>query len=219
MGSVVALALLGLTSAGFVGAVAAQDAVAVTAFAEGSLKGWASRSFAGQTRYTLVEDAAAGGLVLKATSSDSASGQFRKIKIDLRRTPMLNWSWKVARTFSDIDEGRRSGDDFPARIFVVVERGALGSRSLSLNYVWASRYPVGAQWPSPYTSQVRLHAVDSGDEALREWVHHKRNVRTDLETAFGEDITEIDAIALMTDTDDHGGQAETYYGEIWFSAE
>jgi hypothetical protein len=214
----VALALLGMIFTDFAETAAAQD-VAVSAFADKTLKGWASRRFAGETRYILVPDAEAGRTVLRAVSSDSASGLFRKIKIDLSKTPVINWSWKVIRTFPDIDEQTKSGDDFPARIFVVVERGVLGSRSLSLNYVWASRHPTGSDWSSPYTNQVRLFAVDSGAEALGEWVHHKRDVRTDMKEVFGEDITEIDAIALMTDTDDHGGQAETYYGDIWFSEE
>lgn len=47
------------------------------------------------------------------------------------------------------------------------------------------------------------------------WVRHKRSLREDLKKVFGEDITEIiDAVAIMTDADDHKGRAQTYYGDI-----
>jgi hypothetical protein len=54
---------------------------------------------------------------------------------------------------------------------------------------------------------------------LNNWVSHKRNVRADLKEQFGEDIQSIDAVALMTDTDNSGGAAQAFYGDIWFSAE
>ena len=36
---------------------------------------------------------------------------------------------------------------------------------------------------------------------------------------FGEAILKIDAVALMTDTDNAGGETTAYYGDIFFSAE
>jgi hypothetical protein len=62
-------------------------------------------------------------------------------------------------------------------------------------------------------------ALNSGSPGLNVWFSHKRNVRNDLREQFGEDITSIDAVALMTDTDNSGGRARAYYGDIWFTAE
>ena len=95
----------------------------------------------------------------------------------------------------------------------------MGLSSLSVNYVWASRHPAGSTWSSPFTTRVRLMAMDSGLTGLNAWVSHKRNVRNDLKDQFSEDITAIDAVALMTDTDNSGGHARAYYGDIWFSAD
>ncbi len=200
-------------------AVAADQDILVGPFSRGSLSGWSSRSFKGETKYELVEDASQRTVVLAAATNAAASGRYREIRIDLTKTPFLNWSWKVTGVFEGIDEGQKAGDDFPARIYVVVERGLLGARSLALNYVWASQHGAGSEWPSPYTAQVRLIAVDSGQKGLGSWVQYKRNVRDDLRRAFGEDINEIDAIAIMTDADDHKGSAQTFYGDIWFSPE
>jgi hypothetical protein len=190
--------------------------VRVGAFSTGDLNGWESRSFKGQTDYRLAMDG--GRRVLTATTTGGASGRFRKIKIDLTRTPFINFSWKVGGVYDGINETVKAGDDFPARIYVVREKGIMGMNSQALNYVWSSARPVGSLWSSPYTGQVKLLALNSGAGKAGAWERHKRNVREDLRRAFGEDITEIDAVALMSDSDDFKGKAEAAYGDIWFSA-
>ncbi|MFG1313140.1 MULTISPECIES: DUF3047 domain-containing protein [Hyphomicrobiales] len=214
-----ALKLLGLSGmlAALAQGAAAQDRVEVGRFSNGTVAGWESRSFKGETAYTVITDPDIKAPALRAVADASASGRFRKIKVDLNRTPFLNWSWKVSNSFPDIDERTKAGDDFAARLYVVVERGIMGMGSLSLNYVWANRQATGSLWPSPYSGQVQLLALDSGAKDLGQWVHHKRDLRADLRQAFGEDIPAIDAVALMTDTDNHGGRAEALYGDIWFS--
>ena len=57
------------------------------------------------------------------------------------------------------------------------------------------------------------------DDRSGEWVTEKRNVREDLKKVFGKDITSIDAIAIMTDTDNTGREAHASYGDIFFTAE
>jgi hypothetical protein len=59
-----------------------------------------------------------------------------------------------------------------------------------------------------------------------EWHREKRNVYQDLITAFGDKGSDkaneaaygyIDAIAVMTDTDNSGASATAWYGDIFFS--
>ncbi|MFZ2155976.1 MAG: DUF3047 domain-containing protein [Bradyrhizobium sp.] len=198
---------------------AADLSVPVGQFSKASLEGWEQKSFKGETEYAFVYDPAKRATVLQAVSGAAASGRFRKIAIDLTKTPFLNWSWKVSAPLVGNDENAKSGDDFSARLYVVAERGIMGVSSLSVNYVWASQHPAGSSWPSPFTRRVRLMAMNSGSIGLNMWVSHKRNVRDDLRDQFGEDITSVDAVALMTDTDNSGGRARAYYGDIWFTAE
>lgn len=190
--------------------------VQVGRFSIGDLQGWDTRSFKGETEYRIVNDG--GARVLSARTNGGASGRFRKVKINLTQTPFINFSWKVSGVYKDINEATKSGDDFPARVYVVHERGLMGMSSISLNYVWSSARPIGSLWASPYTSQVKLLALNSGKEKASQWAKHKRNVREDLRRAFGEDIAEIDAVALMSDADNFGGNIEASYGDIWFSA-
>lgn len=198
---------------------AADQSIAVGQFSKASLAGWERKAFKGETDYAFVYDATKRATVLQAVSSAAASGRFKKIAVDLTKTPFLNWSWKVSGPLVGNDENAKNGDDFSARLHVVVERGIMGVTSLSVNYVWASQHPAGSSWPSPFTRRVRLMAVNSGSTGLNNWVSHKRNVRNDLRDQFGEDIMSIDAVALMTDTDNSGGRARAYYGDIWFTAE
>lgn len=60
-------------------------------------------------------------------------------------------------------------------------------------------------------------ALRGPEATLNAWQTEKRNVRTDRHRLFGEDIRYIDAVALMTDTDNRQSQASAFYGDIWFS--
>jgi hypothetical protein len=212
------LAALLLSCLAFPAAADARQTVPVGRFSEGSLDDWSVRRFSGETSYRLVQDPDRNARVLEARASGAASGRFAEVEIDLKKTPFLNWSWKVTRIFPGLDELQKDGDDFPARIYVVAKRGFLDLTSISLNYVWASSHETASVWASPYTDQVRLMAIDSGTDRLGEWVTHKRDLRTDLRRVFGQEVDTIDVVALMTDADDHGGEARSFYGDIWFSA-
>ena len=60
-------------------------------------------------------------------------------------------------------------------------------------------------------------AIQTGNKKSKQWQSEKRNVRKDLQKAYGKDIRFIDAIAIMTDTDNSGQKATAYYGDIYFS--
>jgi hypothetical protein len=155
--------------------------------------------------------------VVRARTNGAASGRFKKMTVDLSKTPVMHWSWKIEKPYSGVDENTKAGDDFPVRVYVVVERGFLGLSTKALNYVWASKNPVGASWPNPFTSQARMLAVNSGAIDAGKWIAHKRNVRDDLKEAFGEDFTEIHVVAIMSDGDNSDQQAQAWYGDIFFS--
>jgi hypothetical protein len=88
-------------------------------------------------------------------------------------------------------------------------------RTKAINYIWANRLPQGESLPNAFTSNAVMVAVESGDGKAGTWVTEERNVYEDYRALFGEDPPAIDAIALMTDTDNTGGEAEAYYGDIF----
>ncbi len=191
------------------------DTLDVGRFSQGDLNGWEEKSFVDNTRYELIaEDNIK---VLKAHTSAAASGLFREVDIDLNKTPYLNWSWKVENTYSGNDEHSKEGDDYPARIYVVVSGGVFFWKTRAINYVWSSNQPLGTRWKNAYTGNARMLAVRSGDKQTGQWITEKRNVRADFKKLFGEDVTEINAVAIMSDSDNAKQSATAYYGDIFFS--
>ena len=72
---------------------------------------WERRDFADPTAYRLEEHA--GQTLLQAQCRNAASALYLETTIDLRETPVLEWSWTVADVFDNTDETRKSGDDYP----------------------------------------------------------------------------------------------------------
>lgn len=177
--------------------------------------GWQEKRFVGRTVYKVVQEN--DREMLSATSQGAASGLFLEQKIDLRRTPVLHWSWKVTRLMEGLDESRKNGDDFAARVYVVARGGLAFWRTRALSYVWSGSRPVGTMWPSPFTANAVLIAAQSGRERLGAVIDEKHNIRQDWQRAFGEDITTIDAVAIMTDSDNSGQSAAALYSTPWFS--
>jgi hypothetical protein len=184
-------------------------------FSAADLSGWEEKSFVGETRYALREDG--GQQALYAQSNAAASGLFRKIKVDLGRTPYLHWSWKIKNLVDGGDERRKQGDDYPARIYVVFSGGLFFWRTRAINYVWSNREPLGSAWPNAFTANAQMIAVRSGPEGLGRWLTERRDVKADYRRLFGSEPGEIAAVALMTDTDNTGSAAAAWYGDIWFA--
>lgn len=198
------------------GTAALAQPLIVGEFSAGKLDDWQTQIFEGETDYRIATDDE-GRTALRAVSDAAASGLYREITVDLTETPWLRWSWKVDTILEGIDERTKAGDDFPARVYVVVSGGALFWRTRSLVYVWSSHQPAGTLWDNPFTGNARHIAVRSGPEQLGQWLEEARNLREDWRRAFGEDLEQIDGVAIMTDTDNSGRAASAWYGDIEFA--
>ncbi|MBK8908639.1 MAG: DUF3047 domain-containing protein [Rhodospirillales bacterium] len=176
---------------------------------------WHRESFQGETTYALDGEA------LRARCRDSASGLFLRQTIDLRVTPVIEWSWRVDAVFDGAaDETSKAGDDFPARLYVVRESAVLVWRTRAINYVWASAMPQGSNWPNPFASQAHMVALRSGaPPAPEQWVTERRNIVEDFRRYHGLEVERIDAVAIMTDCDNRNATAEAWYGKVRLLAE
>ena len=197
---------------------ASNDRVDVGEFSKGSLSGWETEKFVGETIYKLIEDN--GQQVLHANSISSASGMGRKIKVDLTKTPYVNWSWKIERRLPPLEEGTKGGDDYAARLYIVRSGGMLGWSTRAVNYVWSGSKERNTSWPNPYSPKNSIMVATRSDaDKTGVWVTEKRNVLEDFKKLFGKNIESIDAVAIMTDTDNSGLRARAVYGDIYFTAE
>ena len=58
--------------------------------------------------------------------------------------------------------------------------------------------------------------VENAASPVNNWITEERDVYEDYRKAFGEDPTGITGVAIMTNTDNMGGQATAWYGDITF---
>lgn len=189
-------------------------AAAPALFSATGLNGWVEQTFKDRapTAYRLtVED---GSQILAANCAKAASGRLWQETIDLKRTPVLSWRWKISRLPEGAPEREKSGDDFAARVYLVVKTGWTPLSLRSLVYVWAREAPVGADWPNPYTSKAHHVALRSGRTELGQWREERRDLRADLRRYLGIDSETAVSLALMTDCDDTGSAAQAYYGDL-----
>ena len=173
------------------------------------------KSFAGHTDYQLVSEPQ--GTVLRAEANNSASSLYREVRVDISRTPILNWSWRADNVHDIRDQQQKTGDDYAARLYVVIRTGIFPWQTRALNYVWSNYPSTQHHWPNPFTSKAVMLPRRGEAQALKKWHHERADIAADYLRTFGEALTHIDGIAIMTDADNSGGRVVAYYGDVYFS--
>ncbi len=237
----VILACLVLGAAPLIAVAQSHEQLPVGMFSEaqpgGTLpKGWEPLTFdkiPTHTQYTLVRNG--DQVVIKADSRASSSGITRAITIDPKEYPVVQWRWKVENILQNGDVHEKSGDDYPARLYITFEYDATkvgffekakyeAAKLIygqyppigAINYIWESKSPIGIIVPNPYTDRVKMIVIESGENRLREWVTEEHNIYEDYKKAFGEEPPKISGVAIMTDTDNTKESAVAYFGDIIF---
>jgi hypothetical protein len=117
-----------------------------------------------------------------------------------------------------LNEQSKVGDDYAARVYVVVKGGLAFWQTRAINYVWAGNTQKDSVWANAFAGDHAMMLALRGPEApLNIWQTEKRDIRADFKQLLGQNIQSIDAVAIMTDTDNSGGQVSAAYGDIWFS--
>jgi hypothetical protein len=185
------------------------------------------------TVYELVDDA--GTTVVRARGQNSSSGMVYDVNIDVRAFPVVRWRWKVMELIPGADNTRRDGEDSPARIefafdgdkpnlpfnerlfFTQVKAIAgIDVPYATLEYIWGSGAPEGAELINSWTSRIRTLLVRSGPEHLGQWLSEERNLYEDFKRIFGEEPGMLTHVGIYTDSDATNASAEGYYGDIEF---
>ena len=142
------------------------DRLVIGNFSKDQLDGWENKEFKGKTQYRLSKIDTL--TVLKADSHGSASGLFKKQRIDLHKTPYLNWQWRIENRLDNLHEQEKSGDDYAARIYVLVSGGWAFWRTRGINYVWSSVSAKGQTWPNAFAGdKVMMLALRSAEDPVR----------------------------------------------------
>jgi len=199
------------------GHVSSQEKIIVFNFNKNELSKLKSHSIKKKTDYTILIDENGSGL-LKAEAEGQASGLGKEIKVNLKKTPYLNITWKIEKGLTGIKEDTKKGHDFAARVSVIKEVGALPWQKNAMNYVFSSNKKTNTWWTGPYRKQIIDYVASSlVDQKINTWVTVKINVREHFQNYLNMDVNEIDGVAVMTDTDNSKKKAIAYYKNIYFS--
>lgn len=187
------------------------------------------------TAYSLVEDD--GVVVLQADSDNAASGLTHEVAIDPAQYPIVEWRWKIDNVLKGGDVTTKAGDDYPARLYITfaydprkagfLEKAKYRAARLlygqyppsgAINYLWASKSPVGTRVANAYTRRVQMIVAQSGPQKAGQWVSESHNILEDYRALFGQDPPMISGVAVMTDTDNTRESARAWFGDIVFKA-
>lgn len=174
-------------------------------------------------------------LAIEATAEHSMALLARPVEVDLNRTPVLCWRWRVDAPLVKADMTTKEGDDYAARVYVsfAMPASALSfmtrvklklARSIygdavpdaAINYVWDNRYPVGTRKPNAYTDRTRMIVAESGVANAGKWVVARHDVRQDMITEFGSEQAQLVQLSVASDTDNTGENAHAGFADFKF---
>ncbi|WP_372371377.1 DUF3047 domain-containing protein [Candidatus Uabimicrobium sp. HlEnr_7] len=157
---------------------------------------------------------------LKAKSNSSASGIIHEKVFNVYKYPNLEWRWKINNIFQRGNAFKKTGDDYPIRVFVMFEfnpekasftqilkykaikaiHGRYPPHS-TLSYIWANRYHRTKVITSPYVDNIKMIVASSGSKNAKTWVTKKVNLIDDYKKAFSKKPPKRAKIAIMIDSD------------------
>ena len=189
------------------------------------------------TVYSVVEEDSGW---LRAESECAASARMIRLEdVDLAKTPVLHWRWRVDRPLTIEAERTKAGDDFAARVYVMFRfepdkasflqrlRHRVGSAAYAveapgsaLSLVWSSREPEGAHWKSPYGDESAMLVVAGGRQRQTgTWYRESLDIASAYRASFATDPPPLLALAVMTDADNSCGKATAGFADFHFSAD
>lgn len=172
---------------------------------------------------------------IEAQAKASMALMARPLTIDLAKTPVLCWRWRIDAPLKNADLHTKAGDDYAARVYITfkikpealdfatraklrIGRAIFGDQlpDAAINYVWDNRNPIGTRAPSAYTDRVRLIVARSGAGDAGQWVEERHDVLADATQEFGPGIAATRQLAVASDTDNTGEEAHAGFADLHF---
>ncbi len=170
----------------------------------------------GRPRYDFTVVSEDGIRGLRVRSRDEHSTIAKEIHVDLRATPILEWSWKVVKLPEGGDVRKKETSDLTGHVLVAWPRMPALLRTRLIGYAWEATAPAPTMERSRKTSLVTFFILRSGPAELGRWMVERRNVRDDYASAFGEEPSSPGVVAISIDTNDTHATAEAVIGRIAF---
>ena len=152
-------------------------------------------------------------------SDSSATGLFQILNLDLRQEKIryLNFEWYSEKFLTNKSERLKENHDFPARVYLTFRTGPMPWEKYIINYVFSNTQVQGTHWKSPYLNIFTKSydvALNGRSDPSYYWINHKIHIINDIQRLWNVDVSYLESIALMVDTDNTNNKVETQYFEI-----
>ena len=174
--------------------------------------GWRQTVAAPQEIYYYIEQQE-DEFFLRAETQGTAVNFGRSVDVNLRIYNRFRWRWRVHQLPREGDETVEQLNDSAAAIRIVFHGGFIPK---TLKYVWSSTLPVGTEAESPTNSRTKVIVVRSGPNHLGEWMWEDVNAYDDYKRLFGGEPRKVQAVAVITDSDNTGSPVRGDYDDITF---
>jgi len=171
-----------------------------------------------------------GRAVLQIDADAAAGGLLHPLDLPGDRAWMLSWQWRTERRLEQARFATRAGDDYAARVYVLLDyplaslpfltRQKLrlartlydpGLPAATLSYVWDNRAAPGAHARSAYSETVEMRVLRGPEAPLGQWLAETRDLRRDAIAAFGSAPRRILGVVFAADSDNTGEHVESYF--------
>ena len=183
-----------------------------------ALAEWDKPVLFGSGSWKVVDDA--GDQVIKLRTESSSFALEKSITVDLKRTPYLEWEWKVTVLPTGGNFASPEADDQAAQLLVVFPKTFFERRKV-ITYIWDPTAPKGtiAAGAGPIYLNVKAIVVESGYSQLGKWLTEKRNVVEDFRAVFGITPEHAVAIRMQINSQHTKSDAEVFWKTIRFTSE
>lgn len=176
--------------------------------------GWILKIWRGKPDLKLIKEK--DKKVYRLRSNASAISIYKEIKLDVEKTPILEWTWKATKIPEKGSAKHYSRDDQAIGIYVVFPRFPSMLNSRLIAYIWDSTVPKEKILRSRKQLMVHYIVMRSGKKDLKKWITERRNVLEDYRKIFSSSPPKIGGISIMIDSDDTNSTAESFIKNITF---
>jgi outer membrane protein OmpA-like peptidoglycan-associated protein len=158
---------------------------------------------------------------------DSSFGVRKEARVDVKRFPMLCWSWRVTKLPRGGDVRKSATDDQAVQVYVAFkESGFMGMNTPVIGYIWDNDAPKGWSGRSSQTGggKLRYIVLRNKTDNVGQWYTEKRNIYQDYKRLFadingGEPQSATTGLQIHINSQHTKSPAESMIGDIYFSDE
>jgi hypothetical protein len=151
---------------------------------------------------------------LRAETIGKATNVGRDARVNLRVYNLLRWRWRVHTLPEGANEQEENKNDSGAAVRLVFKGGWPVPKTLK--YVWSTTLPKGTETASPSSDRTQVVVLQSGIDHLGEWVWQEVNAYEDYRRLFGGEPRLVEALAVITDSDNTLSPVKADYDDFQF---